>query len=82
MGPSTCCDVCDTCVVSQAAPNVAAFSKGAVAGARLFAVMNRKPDIEIGEARCNSAKGLAALAPLVARKGTSVATAAVDHTIQ
>jgi hypothetical protein len=36
-------------VLPQAAPNVAAFSKGAVAGARLFAVINRKPDIDVGE---------------------------------
>jgi hypothetical protein len=37
------------CALLQAAPNVAAFSKGAVAGARLFAVINRKPDIDVGE---------------------------------
>jgi hypothetical protein len=35
----------------QAAPNLAYFSKAASAGARLFAVINRKPDIDTGGQR-------------------------------
>jgi hypothetical protein len=39
----------DVCVLLlQAAPNLTYFSKAASAGARLFAVINRKPDIDTG----------------------------------
>lgn len=38
------------CVPLQAAPNLQYFSKGASAGSRLFAVINRKPEIDTGEA--------------------------------
>lgn len=43
------------CVRLQAAPNLQYFSKGASAGSRLFAVINRKPEIDTGVAMANPA---------------------------
>jgi ATP-binding cassette subfamily B (MDR/TAP) protein 1 len=43
------CNVCTcVCVCLQAAPNLQYFSKGASAGARLFAVIHRQPAIDAG----------------------------------
>lgn len=49
--PTVVCTFVCVCVCLQAAPNLQYFSKGASAGARLFAVINRQPAIDAGTPR-------------------------------